>query len=280
MIIRHMACVLTGSVSQRLEAAELKMFYLGTIRMDRIRNENIKRTTRSILFWDKAREVRLKWYGGGTAIESKRFVDSFNEDMKLYCQGSSNPLLMLKCRNLLRFCFSAQMFISWLSSHFQGWRWRSWHAHLTSIHCHKRTSLNSSLCAPAEASTSFFPSDPELLSGVISTHLLALHGHHNVNLNTSFTSHNYNTSLLHSLKKINSLIIDPRRSKFRQLMASHKRINLWFSASVMRSQPLFAEGWRVNSVRGHRTICPADCLVKHHLSTFQNLSRPFICLLQ
>ncbi|KAI5085143.1 hypothetical protein C0J45_23845, partial [Silurus meridionalis] len=48
-----------------LEVAELKMlrFSLGLTRMDRFRNEFIRRTAHVGCFGDKVREVRLRWFG-------------------------------------------------------------------------------------------------------------------------------------------------------------------------------------------------------------------------
>ena len=50
---------------QEAEVAELKMlrFSLGVTRMDRIRNEYIRRTAQVGRFGEKTREARLRWYG-------------------------------------------------------------------------------------------------------------------------------------------------------------------------------------------------------------------------
>ena len=86
----------------------------------------------------------------------------------------------------------------------------------------------------------------------------------------------------------NNTVLDPasQTQQFRHSVALYKWINPRFSMCVcecvceMSSKPFVAGGWRVNVVGEHRTVCPVDCLVKQHLSTCQNPSRPLICLLQ
>ena len=64
---------LTKRQEAEMEVAELKMlrFSLGVTRMDKIRNEYIRRRAQVGQFGEKTREARLRWYGmhGGKMME-------------------------------------------------------------------------------------------------------------------------------------------------------------------------------------------------------------------
>ena len=96
-----------------LEVAEVKMLRLslGVMRMDRIRNENIRRTAHVRCFGEKVRETRLRWVGHEQRRNSEyvgrrmmrlelsgrrprrrpnRFMDVVKEDMKLVDVGEED----------------------------------------------------------------------------------------------------------------------------------------------------------------------------------------------
>ena len=88
-------------------------FSLGMMRMDRIRNENIRGTAHVRCFGEKVRETRLRWFGHVQRRDSeyisrrmmrlelpgrrsrgrpkRRFMDAVKEDMKLVGAREVDP---------------------------------------------------------------------------------------------------------------------------------------------------------------------------------------------
>ncbi|XP_058483140.1 uncharacterized protein LOC131458247 [Solea solea] len=109
-----------------LEVAEMKMlrFSLGVTKMDRIRNESIRRTAHVRCFGDKVREPRMRWFGHVQRRDSeyigrrmlglelpgrrsrgrpkRRFMDVVKEDMKLVCVREGDTENRVRWRRLIR----------------------------------------------------------------------------------------------------------------------------------------------------------------------------------
>ena len=92
MLYNMEAVAVTGGQERKMEAAEMKMlrFSLGKTRLDKVKNETVRKTLKVRELRGKLRETRLRWYGHVLRREEE-YVGQRTRKMVIGKRGRGRP---------------------------------------------------------------------------------------------------------------------------------------------------------------------------------------------